>query len=179
MSRSDPIDVDHVTKRYGDFLAVDAISFSVREGMIFGLLGPNGAGKTTTIRMIMNIIAPDSGEVRIFGEPSTAGSSRRIGYLPEERGLYRKMRVLDHLAFLGEIRGLDAKTSKRGSSARWMNSAIEATPGGGNRRCPLFFPRALPGLPFSLNSQGNLFAGRIQNKDLASFDRKPDNPVGD
>ncbi|HSF43816.1 MAG TPA: ATP-binding cassette domain-containing protein, partial [Thermoanaerobaculia bacterium] len=78
-------------------------------GSIFGLLGPNGAGKTSTIRMIMDITAPDSGEVRFFGHPRTDDDLRRVGYLPEERGLYRKMTVLDQLVFLGEIRGLKKK----------------------------------------------------------------------
>jgi ABC-2 type transport system ATP-binding protein len=110
---SSAIEVRDVTKRYGDFEAVSGISFSVPAGKVFGLLGPNGAGKTTTIRMIMNITIPDSGSIHVEGEPSTSAASRRIGYLPEERGLYRKMKVLDQLVFLGEIRGLDAKESQR------------------------------------------------------------------
>lgn len=106
------IDVRDITKRYGDFTAVNGISFSVREGLVFGLLGPNGAGKTTTIRMIMNILIPDSGSISVLGRPSTEVASRVIGYLPEERGLYKKMKVLDHIIFLGEIRGLSAATAK-------------------------------------------------------------------
>jgi ABC-2 type transport system ATP-binding protein len=86
---------------------------------VFGLLGPNGAGKTTTLRMIMNITIPDSGEIRVLGEPSTGGVSRRIGYLPEERGLYRKMRVLDHLVFLGEIHGLKRATARQ-RAEEWL-----------------------------------------------------------
>ena len=114
-----PIEVREVTKRYGDFAAVDGISFKVNPGTIFGLLGPNGAGKTTTIRMIMRITVPDSGTVLVDGEPITEEAARRIGYLPEERGLYKKMKVLDHLVFLGEIRGLDPEESKaRGQ--KWL-----------------------------------------------------------
>jgi ABC-2 type transport system ATP-binding protein len=114
-----PIVVDNVVKRYGDFTAVDGISFEVRRGRIFGLLGPNGAGKTTTIRMIMNIIMPDEGKVSVLGRPASEESSRFIGYLPEERGLYRKMKVMDHLVFLGEIRGLrNAESKKR--SGEWL-----------------------------------------------------------
>jgi len=106
-------------KAFGDFVAVDDLSLEVPAGTIFGLLGPNGAGKSTTIRMIMDIIAPDRGEVRLAGRPRTREDLERIGYLPEERGLYRKMTVLDHLAFLGELHGLahgDAK--ERGG--RWL-----------------------------------------------------------
>jgi ABC-2 type transport system ATP-binding protein len=95
-----------VRKSYGDFRAVDGVSLAVPAGTVFGLLGPNGAGKTTTIRMIMDIIAPDSGEVRFFGRPRVDEDLRRVGYLPEERGLYRKMTVVDHLVFLAELHGL-------------------------------------------------------------------------
>ena len=109
MQADHQIEVKNVSKRYDQFVAVDDISFAVRRGTIFGLLGPNGAGKTTTIRMIMNIIVPDSGSISILGRPSTGTASRVIGYLPEERGLYRKMKVIEHLVFLGEIRGLAAK----------------------------------------------------------------------
>jgi len=114
------IAVDRISKKYGDFVAVDNVSFEVRKGTIFGLLGPNGAGKTTTIRMIMNIIVPDSGSISILGAPSTERASELVGYLPEERGLYKKMKVLDHLVFLGEIRGLDRATSKA-RSQHWLD----------------------------------------------------------
>jgi ABC-2 type transport system ATP-binding protein len=100
------LELRNVRKAYGDFVAVNDVSMAVPAGSIFGLLGPNGAGKTSSIRMIMNITAPDSGEVTVFGHPRTAEDLRRIGYLPEERGLYRKMTVMDQLVFLGEIRGL-------------------------------------------------------------------------
>ncbi|HEY8022776.1 MAG TPA: ATP-binding cassette domain-containing protein [Thermoanaerobaculia bacterium] len=108
-----------VRKSYGDFQAVAALSMAVPPGSIFGLLGPNGAGKTTTIRMIMDIIAPDAGEVRTFGHPRTAADLRKVGYLPEERGLYRKMTVMDQLTFLGEIRGLSRRDAQA-AVARWL-----------------------------------------------------------
>jgi ABC-2 type transport system ATP-binding protein len=95
-----------VRKSYGKFAAVNGVSLAVPTGSIFGLLGPNGAGKTSTLRMIMDITAPDSGEIRFFGHPRGSADLRRVGYLPEERGLYLKMTVLDQLVFLGEIRGL-------------------------------------------------------------------------
>jgi ABC-2 type transport system ATP-binding protein len=112
--------VDRVTKRFSGHTAVDGLSLTVPPGVIYGLLGPNGAGKTTTIRMIMNIIIPDEGRVRLF---DSAGSARelahRIGFLPEERGLYPKMRVLDVLLFLAEMRGLDRRTS-RSRALEWL-----------------------------------------------------------
>ncbi len=100
------LEVADVVKTFGKHRAVDGVSFQVRAGRIFGLLGPNGAGKSTTIRMIMNIIVPDSGSIRVFGERQDGNQNDRIGFLPEERGLYRKMTVRDHLLFLGEIRGV-------------------------------------------------------------------------
>ena len=92
--------------------AVDQISFTARKGEILGLLGPNGAGKTTTIRMIMNIIAPDAGSIEILGENFSEKVKDRIGYLPEERGLYRKLKVMDTLLFFGELKGMKAVTIK-------------------------------------------------------------------
>ncbi len=122
-----------VCKSYGRFRAVDELSLQVSGGAIFGLLGPNGAGKTTTIRMIMDIIAPDRGEVRLFGRPRAAEDLLRIGYLPEERGLYRKMTVGDQLVFLGRLRGLsrrdaDAATTlwlERVGLASWRRKKVE------------------------------------------------------
>ena len=115
------IEVDHVTKAFGRFKAVDDLSLSVPPGTIFGLLGPNGAGKTTTIRMIMDITAPDSGSIRVLGKPAARESLARVGYLPEERGLYRRMRVLDHLLFLAAIKEVDADTAKK-RIERWLDS---------------------------------------------------------
>jgi ABC-2 type transport system ATP-binding protein len=100
------LELDAVRKSYGDFRAVDGVSLSVEPGSICGLLGPNGAGKTTSIRMIMDIIAPDAGEVRLFGRPRRRDDLMRVGYLPEERGLYPKMTVIDHLVFLGRLHGV-------------------------------------------------------------------------
>jgi ABC-2 type transport system ATP-binding protein len=100
------LELREVRKSYGGLVAVDGVSLEVPGGSIFGLLGPNGAGKTSTIRMIMDITAPDAGEVLLFGHPRRSEDLRRVGYLPEERGLYRKMTVIDQLVFLGEIRGL-------------------------------------------------------------------------
>ena len=111
MSDAPTLIVDHVTKRFGDFTAVDDLSIQVHRGRVFGLIGPNGAGKTTTIRMIVNITAPDSGGIELFGKPMNSKLQDRIGYLPEERGLYRKMKVGEQLRFFAElkdVRGKDA-----------------------------------------------------------------------
>ena len=113
------LELSDVKKSYGSFAAVSGVSMAVPPGSIFGLLGPNGAGKTTTIRMIMDIIAPDSGSVQVFGHPRTGKDLARIGYLPEERGLYRKMTVLDHLQFFAEIRGLKPRDAQP-EIERWL-----------------------------------------------------------
>ncbi len=105
------IELVNLRKAYGKFLAVNDLSLTVPAGTVFGLLGPNGAGKTTTIRMMMDIIAPDSGEVRFSSRPRTRADLERVGYLPEERGLYRKMTVFDHLVFLGELHGVARRAS--------------------------------------------------------------------
>lgn len=100
----------NVTKRYGDFTAVDDLNFNVRAGRIFGFLGPNGAGKTSTIRMIVGITAPDRGEIELFGERGISPALQdRIGYLPEERGLYRKMRIVDQLRYFAALKNLSTK----------------------------------------------------------------------
>jgi ABC-2 type transport system ATP-binding protein len=101
--------LEHVTKQYGDFTAVDDLSLQVRPGRIFGLIGPNGAGKTTTIRMIVNITIPDSGRIELFGQTMETRLQDRIGYLPEERGLYRKMKVGEQLKFFAELKDVRGK----------------------------------------------------------------------
>jgi len=100
------LELQAVSKSFGDFTAVNEVSFAVPQGTIYGLLGPNGAGKTTTLRMIMDIIAPDSGLVLLNGHPRCRADLARVGYLPEERGLYRKMTVTDQLVFLAELHGI-------------------------------------------------------------------------
>jgi ABC-2 type transport system ATP-binding protein len=101
-----------VTKRFGEFTAVDGISLTVPAGAVYGFLGPNGAGKTTTIRMVMNIIRPDRGTITVLGQPSGEDVKERVGYLPEERGVYKKMRVLDLIAYFGGLKGLSAGESR-------------------------------------------------------------------
>src|SRR4026209_315304 len=108
-SNQTTVKVDEVSKSVGEFTAVSKLSVDVRAGRVFGLLGPNGAGKTTTIRMIVNITAPDSGSILLFGRRIDSSLQDRIGYLPEERGLYKKMRVADQLRFFAEIKNMRGK----------------------------------------------------------------------
>jgi len=98
--------LERVTKRFGGFTAVSDLSLQVRPGRVFGLIGPNGAGKTTTIRMIVNITLPDSGRIELFGQQMNTALQDRIGYLPEERGLYKKMKVGEQLRFFAELKDL-------------------------------------------------------------------------
>jgi ABC-2 type transport system ATP-binding protein len=107
------LEIKNVTKRFDEFVAVRDLSFEVRKGTIFGLLGPNGAGKTTTIRMIVNIFAPDAGEVLVLGRHMSPDLQQRIGYLPEERGLYKKMKVGEQLLFFANLKGLDDAEATR------------------------------------------------------------------
>jgi ABC-2 type transport system ATP-binding protein len=105
--------IDHVTKSFGDFTAVNDLSIEVKPGRVFGLIGPNGAGKTTTIRMIVNITVPDSGRIELLGQPMTTAMQDHIGYLPEERGLYKRMKVGEQLRFFAELKnvtGSEAET---------------------------------------------------------------------
>jgi ABC-2 type transport system ATP-binding protein len=102
------VDLDRVSKSYSSKAAVQELTLRIEPGTMFGLLGPNGAGKTSTIRMMVGMTLPDSGAVRLFDEPFRREHLRRVGYLPEERGLYKRMKVLDQLVFMGELHGLKA-----------------------------------------------------------------------
>jgi ABC-2 type transport system ATP-binding protein len=106
------LELEHVTKRYGDFTAVDDVSLSVPKGSIYGFLGPNGAGKTTTIRMVLDIIRPTSGRLAILGRPSALEVRDRIGYLPEEKGLYKKMKAVATVAYFASLKGVPRKQAK-------------------------------------------------------------------
>jgi ABC-2 type transport system ATP-binding protein len=105
--------IDHVTKSFGDFTAVSDLSLQVKPGRVFGLIGPNGAGKTTTIRMIVNITVPDSGRIELLGQPMSTALQDRIGYLPEERGLYKRMKVGEQLRFFAELKDLSGREADR------------------------------------------------------------------
>ncbi|MCS7000885.1 MAG: ATP-binding cassette domain-containing protein [Bacteroidota bacterium] len=113
------LEVQGVVKRYGRYLANDQISFSVEQGRLFGVLGPNGAGKTTLLRMITRIILPDEGSILLEGQPLSAEHQRRIGYVPEERGLYRNLTVLDNLQYFGQLKGL-SRTEATAQALHWL-----------------------------------------------------------
>ena len=113
------VSLREIVKTFGKHRAVDGVSLEVASGQIFGLIGPNGAGKTTTIRMILDIIRPDSGEIRVLGTRVDDSVRGRIGYLPEERGLYRKSKVLDMLEFQGAIKGARIRNARR-EATRWL-----------------------------------------------------------
>ncbi len=125
------VELTNVTKTFGKVVAVDDLSLKVSKGNIYGFIGPNGAGKTTTLRMIMNIFYPDSGMIRVFGEELLGSSTDRIGYLPEERGLYKKMKVRDLLRFYGDLKnGRDVAQEvdrwlERLELADWANRNVE------------------------------------------------------
>lgn len=107
-----PLVLENVIKSFGAFHAVDGLSFDVNSGEIFGFLGPNGAGKTTTLRMILDIIPPTSGRITVLGSSSAIPVRRRIGYLPEERGLYRKMKAADTIAYFASLRGVPQRAAR-------------------------------------------------------------------
>ena len=127
------VELTRVRKSYGGFVAVDDLTFAISSGQIFGLLGPNGAGKTSTIRMMIGITAPDSGDINIFGAPLTRRTLHRVGYLPEERGLYRRMTVRDNLVFLAQLAGLSIASahekirawSERLETSDWLGRRVE------------------------------------------------------
>jgi ABC-2 type transport system ATP-binding protein len=107
------LEIDRVSKRYGDVVALSDMTFEVRPGELFGFVGSNGAGKTTTMRIALGVLAADAGEVRWAGDPITLSTRRRFGYMPEERGLYPKMKVLDQLVYLARLHGLSTNEAHR------------------------------------------------------------------
>jgi len=109
--------LENVVKRYGGFTAVDDLSFAVAPGEIYGFLGPNGAGKTTTLRMMLDIINPTAGRIAILGSASAIPVRRRIGYLPEERGLYKKMKAVDSIAYFSQLRGMSRGAARKRAMA--------------------------------------------------------------
>ena len=125
--------IDNISKSFGNYRALDGVSLHVRRGSVFGLLGPNGAGKTTLIRIINHIIRPDGGTLFFDGHPMTDADVMQIGYLPEERGLYKKMRVGEQAIYLARLKGLDKSTAEqrlrqwfdRLEIADWWNRRVE------------------------------------------------------
>lgn len=119
------IECRDVTKRFGDKVAIEGINLQIPEGRIFGLLGPNGAGKTTIIRIINRITIPTSGEIFFKGAPITQGDVEKIGYMPEERGLYRKMKVGEQAMFLAQLKGMSASEARKALKEWFVRFGIE------------------------------------------------------
>jgi ABC-2 type transport system ATP-binding protein len=126
------VEIDHVTKTFGAFAAVDELSLAVPSGSIYGFIGPNGSGKTTTLRMIMRILHPDTGTIRVLGDSRLSAATDRVGYLPEERGLYKQMKVRDVLRFYAALKGvrqsrpaIDEWLTRFGLED-WANKRVEA-----------------------------------------------------
>jgi ABC-2 type transport system ATP-binding protein len=125
--------LDSVVKRFGTFTAVDGLSFSVPDGGVFGFLGGNGAGKTTSVRMMLDILRPDAGRIQVLGRPPSRANAPHVGFLPEERGLYRLMTVLDTVIYFGRLKGLSAADAARSAGtlierlglSQWANTALE------------------------------------------------------
>ena len=111
--KGNALELRDVTKRYGDFSAVDGLSLVVPKGCIYGFLGPNGAGKTTTLRMILDILRPTSGSIRVLGADSALSVRDRVGYLPEEKGLYKKMKAWSVIAYFATLKGLSRADARR------------------------------------------------------------------
>lgn len=126
------IQIDSVSKRFGDKIAVDDLHLSVPRGAMYGVIGPNGAGKSTSLRMILSILFPDSGHIRVLGADSALKAKDRIGYLPEERGVYKKMKVTDFLVHMGILKGLK-RVDARIRSAQWLERVALADVG--RKRC--------------------------------------------
>ena len=123
------VELDRIRKVYEAKVAVEGLSLRIEPGTMFGLLGPNGSGKTSSIRMMIGITVPDAGTVKLFGKPFERDSLRRVGYLPEERGLYKKMNVLEQISFMGQLRGLTAaEAEKRGRAWADRLQITEALP---------------------------------------------------
>jgi ABC-2 type transport system ATP-binding protein len=123
----DTVIVNHVVKAFADKVAVNDISFTIKSGEIFGLIGPNGAGKTTTIKMMMDIIKPDSGEVKILGETMHEATKNLIGYMPEERGLYKKQRVMDTIVYLATLKGMNAGAAEEKALKLLKQTGMQTT----------------------------------------------------
>jgi ABC-2 type transport system ATP-binding protein len=114
------LEIDGISKRYGQTVAVQDLTFEIHAGELFGFVGRNGAGKTTTMRIVLGVLAPDAGVVRWLGVPLTFEARRRIGYMPEERGLYPKMRVAEQLAYLGELHGMTGAEARE-AALGWLD----------------------------------------------------------
>jgi ABC-2 type transport system ATP-binding protein len=153
------IEVKQLVKHYAKVKAVDGVSFAVGQGEVFGLLGPNGAGKTTTIRMMMDIIRPDSGNVKLLGQAVTAAVKSRIGYLPEERGLYKNYRLLECLTYLGALKGMPRGQARQQASALLLRVGLDEYAG-----------RKIKELSKGMTQKAQFLAAIVHDPDLLIMD---------
>ena len=129
------LEIRGLTKRYGPVTALDGASFTARRGRLVGFLGPNGAGKTTTMRCVFGLATPDAGDVRWDGAAIDARTRLRFGYMPEQRGLYPRMRVLDQLAYFGQHHGLSGRDARARSGGGWSGSGSRTGRSRSSRTC--------------------------------------------
>jgi ABC-2 type transport system ATP-binding protein len=153
------IEVENLVKHYANVKAVDGVSFAVGRGEIFGLLGPNGAGKTTTIRTMMDILKPDSGTIRLLGQPMNEASKARIGYLPEERGLYKDFKLLECLTYLGTLKGMPRKAASARAATLLAQTGLEE-----------YARRKVQVLSKGMNQKAQFLAALIHDPDLLIMD---------
>jgi ABC-2 type transport system ATP-binding protein len=153
------IEVENLVKHYAQVKAVDGVSFRVEKGEIFGLLGPNGAGKTTTIRTMMDIIKPDSGTIKLMGQPVTEASKSRIGYLPEERGLYKNYRLLECLTYLAALKGMSRKEARPRAASLLERTGLEE-----------YANRRVKELSKGLNQKAQFLAAIVHDPELLILD---------
>jgi ABC-2 type transport system ATP-binding protein len=153
------IEVENLVKHYAQVKAVDGVSFRVGQGEIFGLLGPNGAGKTTTIRTMMDIIKPDSGTIELMGQPVTEASKARIGYLPEERGLYKNYKLLECLTYLAALKGMSRKEAGPRAASLLERTGLEE-----------YANRKVKELSKGLNQKAQFLAAIVHDPDLLILD---------
>jgi ABC-2 type transport system ATP-binding protein len=153
------ISVNGVTKTYGSHVAVDNLTFEVHRGEIFSMLGPNGAGKTSTIRMILDIIKPDAGTIEVLGKPFTEATKEHIGYLPEERGLYRGVRLVELLTYLGTLKGMTTA-----NAAKRANELLDEVDLGDNKKSKV------SELSRGMSQKVQFIATIIHNPDLLIID---------
>jgi ABC-2 type transport system ATP-binding protein len=153
------INVENLVKHYASVKAVDGVSFAVRPGEIFGLLGPNGAGKTTIIRTMMDILKPDSGSIRLMDQPVTEASKARIGYLPEERGLYKNFKLLECLTYLGALKGMQRDDARR--RAEVLLERVELAE---------YAPRKVKELSKGMTQKAQFLAAIVHEPDLIIMD---------
>jgi ABC-2 type transport system ATP-binding protein len=156
---ADAVELRGIHKAFDHFVAVDHLSFKIREGSVYGLLGPNGAGKTSSIRMMIGITIPDEGDVWFFGEKFHRRQLQRVGYLPEERGLYKRMKVLDHLIFLGRLHGLLEHEARKRSLAWCERLQLHE-----------WAPRKVEELSKGMQQKVQFIAALLHNPDLVVMD---------